>query len=98
MEWELFVTNENKVSNFTPDNLESKFFAETNIDQTKDVDGMFLQPASVTLNRTRFKKQQVPNFKSNEDSWGKSLDHLPLFTITEIEQHRLKKGKHLKVQ
>ena len=25
MEWELFVTNENKVSNFTPDSLESKF-------------------------------------------------------------------------
>ena len=25
LEWELFVTNANKVSNFTPDSLESKF-------------------------------------------------------------------------
>ena len=54
---------------------------------------MFPQPAAVTLNKTRLEKQQVPTFKSNEDSWGKSLDNLPPFTIKEIEQHRLNSGK-----
>ena len=29
LEWKLFATDENKVSNFTPDSLESKFLAET---------------------------------------------------------------------
>ena len=48
----LFVTAENKVSNFTPGSLESKFLAETNIDKIKDVDRMFLQPAAVILNKT----------------------------------------------
>ena len=28
LEWELFLTDENKVSGFTPDSLESKFLAE----------------------------------------------------------------------
>ena len=28
LEWELFLTDENKVSSFTPDSLESKFLAE----------------------------------------------------------------------
>ena len=45
LEWELFVTNENISNesnrNFTPDSLESKFLAETNTDETKDVDSMF---------------------------------------------------------
>ena len=81
LEWKLFVTGENKVSNFTPDSLESKFLAETNIYEMKDVDSMFPQPAAVTLNKTQFQKQQVPTFKSNEHSWGKSLDNLPPFTI-----------------
>ena len=45
------------------------------------------------MNKTRFEKQQVPIFKSNVDSWGKSLDNLPPFTIKEIEQHRLNGGK-----
>ena len=54
----------------------------------KDVNSMFPQPAAVTLNKTRFEQQQVPTFKSNEDSWGKSLDNLLLFTIKELEQHR----------
>ena len=93
LEWKLFVTDENKVSNFIPDSPESKFLAETNIDQTKDVDSMFPQPAAVTLKKSRFEKQQVPTFKSNEDSWWKSLDNLPPFTIKEIEQHRLNSGK-----
>ena len=35
LEWELFVTNANKVSNFTPDSLESKFLAETNTDKNE---------------------------------------------------------------
>ena len=93
MEWKLFATDENKVSNFTPDSLESKFLAETNTDEMKDVDSMFPQPAAVTLNKTRLEKQQVPTFKSNEDSWGNSLDNLPPFTIKEIEQHGLNSGK-----
>ena len=93
LEWKLFATDENKVSNFTPDSLESKFLAETNTDEMKDVDSMFPQPAAVTLNKTRLEKQQVPTFKSNEDSWGNSLDNLPPFTIKEIEQHRLNSGK-----
>ena len=42
LEWELFVTNENKISNFTPGSLESKFLAETNTDETKDVDSMLI--------------------------------------------------------
>ena len=93
LESKLFATDENKVSNFTSDNLESKFLAETNTDEMKDVDSMFPQPAAVTLNKTRLEKQQVPTFKSNEDSWGKSLDNLSPFTIKEIEQHRLNSGK-----
>ena len=59
----------------------------------KDVDGMFPQPAAVTLNKTPLEKQQVPTFKSNEDSWGKSLDNLPPFSSREIEQHRLNSGE-----
>ena len=59
----------------------------------KDVNSMFPQPAAVTLNKTRFEQQQVPTFKSNEDSWGKSLDNIPPFTIKEIEQHRLNSGE-----
>ena len=57
LEWKLFGTDENKVSNFTPDSLESKFLAETNTDQMKDVDSMFPQPAAVTLSKTRLEKQ-----------------------------------------
>ena len=38
-------------------------------------------------------KQQVQTFKSNEDSWKKSLDNLSPFTIKEIEQPRLNSGK-----
>ena len=30
LEWKLFGTDANKVSNFTPDSFESKFLAETN--------------------------------------------------------------------
>ena len=60
-----------KVSDFTPDSLESKFLAKTNIDETKDVDSMFPKPSVVTLNKTRFEKQQVPTFKLNEDLWEK---------------------------
>ena len=93
LEWKLFVTDENKVPNFTTDSLESKFLAETNTYEMKDVDSMFPQPVAVTLNKTRFQKQQVPTFKSNVDSWGKSLDNLPPFTIKEIEQHRLNSAK-----
>ena len=59
----------------------------------KDVDSMFPQPTAVTLNKTRFEKQQIPTFKSNKDSWGKSLANLRLFTIKEIRRHRLSKGK-----
>ena len=47
LEWNLFATDENKVSNFTPDSLESKFLAERNTDEMKDVDNMFPQPAAV---------------------------------------------------
>ena len=54
---------------------------------------MFPQPAAVTLNKTWFEQQQIPTFKSNEDSWGKSIDNLPQFTIKEIEQHRLNSGE-----
>ena len=68
LEWKLFVTDEKKVSKSTPDRLESKFLGETNIDEMKDVDSMFPQPAAVTLNKTRPKKQQVSTFESNEDS------------------------------
>ena len=93
LEWKLFVTDENKVSSFTPDSLESKFLAETNTDEMKDVDSMFPQPAAVTLNKTRFEKQQVPTFKSNEDSWGNSLDNFLPFTIKETEENRLNNGK-----
>ena len=46
MEWNLFATDE-KFSNFTPDSLESKFLAERNIDEMKDVDNMFSQPTAV---------------------------------------------------
>ena len=41
LEWKLFVSDENKVSNFTSGSLESKFLAETNTDEMKDVDSMF---------------------------------------------------------
>ena len=37
----------------TPDSLESKFLAERNTDEMKDVDNMFPQPAAVTLNKTK---------------------------------------------
>ena len=47
LNWNLFATDENKVSNFTPDSLESKFLAERNTDEMKDVDNMFPQPAAV---------------------------------------------------
>ena len=87
------MTDENKVSSFTPDSLESKFLVETNTDEMKGVDSMFPQPAAITLNKSRFEKQQVPTFKSNEDSWEKSLDNLPPFTVKEIELHRLNSGK-----
>ena len=49
LESKLFATDENKVSNFTSDNLESKFLAETNTNEMKDVHSMFPQPAAVTL-------------------------------------------------
>ena len=87
------MTDENKVSNFTTGSLQGKFLAEANIDEMKDVDNTFPQPGAVTLNKTRFEKQQVPTFKSNDDSWGKSLGNRPSFTIKEIEEHRLKSGK-----
>ena len=54
---------------------------------------MFPQPTAVTLKKTRFEKQHVPTFKSNENSWGKALVNLLSFTINEIEQHRLNSGK-----
>ena len=41
LESKLFATDENKVSNFTSDNLESKFLAETNTDEMKDADACF---------------------------------------------------------
>ena len=88
LKWKLFATDENKISNFTPNILEIQFLAYTNADEMKDVDGMFPQLAAVTLNETRLEKQQVPTFKSNEDSWGKSLDNLSPFAINKIEQHR----------
>ena len=54
LEWEIFETNENTSNesnrNFTPDSLESKFLAETNTDETKDVDSVFSQAAAVPLN------------------------------------------------
>ena len=93
MEWALFASDENKVLNFTPGSLESKFLAEAKTDEMRDAYSVFPQPAAVTLNKTRFEKQQVPTFKLNEDSWGKSLDNLPPFTIKETEQHRLNSGK-----
>ena len=31
--------------------------------------------------------------KCNDDSWGKSLQYLPMFTIKEIKTFRLKSGK-----
>ena len=67
LECKLFATDENKVLNFTPDSLESKFLAERNTDEMKDVDSVFPLPAAVTLNKTRLKKQQISTFKSNED-------------------------------
>ena len=93
LEQRLFVTDENKISNFAPDSLESKFLTETSTDEMKDLDSMFPQSAAVILNKARFEKQQVPTFKSNEDSWGNSLDNLPPFTIKETEEHRLNSGK-----
>ena len=54
LEWEIFETNENTSNesnrNFTPDSLENKFLAETNTDETKDVDSVFSQAAAVPLN------------------------------------------------
>ena len=47
LEWNLFATDENKVSNFTHDSLESKFLAERNTDEMKDVNNTFPQPAAV---------------------------------------------------
>ena len=73
MEWNLFTTDKNKVSNFTPDSLESKFLAETNTDEIKDVDNMFPQPAAVTLNKTRLEKQQVPLKLFSQKNGHKSL-------------------------
>ena len=73
LEWKLFATDENKVSNFTPDSLESKFLAETNTDEMKDVDSMFPQPAAVTLNKTRLEKQQVPQKLFSQKNDHKSL-------------------------
>ena len=32
--------------------------------------------------------------QNNENSWSKSLDGLPMFTIREIEEHRRKSGKN----
>ena len=93
LEWRLFVTDENKVSSFTLDSLESKFLVETNTDEMKGADSMFPQPAAITLNKSRFEKQQVPTFNSNKDSWEKSLDNLPPFTIKEIELYGLNSGK-----
>lgn len=49
LEWELCVTNEAKVSNFTLDSLENKFLAETKTDETKAVDSMVPQPAELQL-------------------------------------------------
>ena len=80
------MANENKVSNFTPDILESKFLAETNTDEIKDVDSMFPKPAAVS-----FEKQQVPTFKSNDDFSGNLPDNVPPFIIKKIELHRLSK-------
>ena len=73
LNWNLFATDENKVSNFTPDSLESKFLAETNTDEMKDVDSMFPQPAAVTLNKTRLEKQQVPQKLFSQKNDHKSL-------------------------
>ena len=75
LNWNLFATDENKVSHFTPDSLESKFFTETNIDEMKDVDNMFPQPAAaaVTLNKTRLEKQQVPQKLFSQKNDHKSL-------------------------
>ena len=65
LEWKLFVTDENKVSNFTIDSLESNFLEETwnyntryyssmaeanTYEMKDDVDSVFPQPAAVTLN------------------------------------------------
>ena len=94
LEQKLFATDENKVSNFTLNSLESKFLADTNADEMKDVDSMFPQLAAVTLNETRLEKQQVATFKSNEDSQEKSLDNLSPFAIKKIEHHRLKQWEN----
>ena len=67
----LFATDESKFSDFTSDSLESKSQPKQTQMKIKDVDSMFPQPAAVTLNKNRFEKQQVPTFKSHEDSWGK---------------------------
>ena len=76
--------------------------AKTNADETKDIDSMFPQVAAVTVNKTRFEKQQVPAFKSNEDFWGKSLENLPPFTINPFVPNApfvypLKKSEYRKV-
>ena len=55
LELKLFSSDENKISNFTAGSLESKFLAETNIDEMKDVDSMFPQKAAVTLTKLDWK-------------------------------------------
>ena len=60
-------------TNFTPDSLESKFLTETNIDEIKNVDNMFPQPAAATLKKTRFEKQQVPLKLFSQKNGHKSL-------------------------
>lgn len=58
LEWELCVTNEAKVSNFTLDSLENKFLAETKTDETKAVDSMVPQPDVVTVKKLYLKKSR----------------------------------------
>ena len=60
LEWELCVTNEAKVSNFTLDSLENKLLAETKTDETKAVDSMVPQPAVVTVKKLYLKKNRFP--------------------------------------
>ena len=58
LEWELCVTNEAKVSNFTLDSLENKFLAETKTDETKAADSMVPQPDVVTVKKLYLKKSR----------------------------------------
>ena len=57
MEWKLFVTDENKVSSFTCNCIESKLLAGKTMKWNEMKDSMFPQPAAVTLNKTQFEKQ-----------------------------------------